>query len=570
MALNFITTYMPSMLELTQEEVLDVRQRLEIYARESFPDIETEPNSVLGDLLLTPQAYQIAAIEKGMNRFMSDLDLGNIANNIVYNCDFVEQYMKNFAVGSIADAVKISGVLRLVFNTNKQYILDRGTLFKTGDIYLSIYLPNKGPYTINKVGEAVISGTNGTTLIDSGSPNSYFADVPVIAAVVPEGDVAPIVKGASMSISTIIPELGSIAALYDFTTATETISTSALAKRARETMYSASLNTRMGAIRFVNSMCPFVESVFAIKNGDREMLRDYRGNAQSVSSGCMDLYVRSKSFPFVEEQTVRLDLSEDTEYFEGEWDYVGQPYYIESITNQDIDADTIEADILSYNTKGLGALAAYTEYEKFRIRIKNKFRDEAHLESYYLYEVDENGKRYANFLIKYRTDPMLHAISATINNSDYTPINSNIMPKGFIPIIIRKFNIQYVKKDGVTPDLDTAKEEIKSYLDYLGAPNAYSDAEIARIMGEAGVKYVIKIDVNAYVQWSLGNKTYDYDSNIVDTKNDTNITSSAALRISYPSDRVAITADDMYACSIRTVRYYCMDDAISFTAVREM
>lgn len=558
---------MPSILELTQEEVLDTRQRLEIYSRESFPDIETTPNSVLGDLLLTPQAYQIAAIEKGLDRFMSDLDLGNVADNIVYNCDFVEQYIKNFAVGSLEDTIKVSGVVRLVFNTNKQYILDRGTLFKINNTLLHIYLPSNGPFVINKVGEPTISGTNGTTLIDSGSVDSYFADVPLVSSIV---DTTSIKAGTQGSISVVIPELGSIAALHDFTKSEEIVSMSTLAKRTRETMYSASLNTRMGAIRFVKTMCPFVESVFAIKNGDREMLRDYRGNAQSASSGCMDLYVRSKPFSFIEKQTVRLYLSEDTEYFEGEWNYVGQPYYIESITNSDIDSDNIDAEILSYNTKGLGALASYTEYEKFKIKIKNRFRDEAHTESYYFYETDSNGNRYANFVITYRTDPMFRPIASTVNNEDYTPINASVVPRGFIPIIIRKFNVIYVKKDGVTPDLETAKSDIKSYFDYLGAPDAYSDAEIARIMDEAGVKYVSKVDVNAYVQWSIGNKIFDYDSNIVDTKNDTNITSSTALRIKYPSDNVAITYNDMYACSIRTVRYYCLDDAISFTAVREM
>lgn len=569
MALNFITTYMPSILELTPEEVLDTRQRLEIYSRESFPEIETEPNSVLGDLILTPQAYQIAAIEKGMDRFMSDLDMGNIANNVVYNCDFVEQYIKNFAVGSLAETVKVSGILRLVFSENKEYVLDRGTLFQMGDIYLSIYLPNNGPYVITKVGDTTPSGANGSVLIDSGSENSYFTDVPVIGTVVPE-DTYDITAGATAQISVIIPELGSIAALHDFTVAEESVSMSTLAKRTRNTMYSASLNTRMGAVRFVQIMCPFVESVFAIKNGDREMLRDYRGNSHAASSGCLDLYVRSKSFPFTETQTLKLYLSEDTEYFEGEWDYVGQPYYVESITNQDVDADTIEAEILSYNTKGLGALAAYTENEKFRIKIKNRFRDEAHTESYYFYEVDDAGKRYAEFTITYRTDPMLRAIAETINNSDYTPINSSIIPRGFIPVIIRKFNVLYVKKEGVIPDLETAKTDIKTYLDYLGAPNAYSDAEIARIMNEAGVKYVAGVDVSAYVQWSVGTKTYDYQNNIVDTKNDTVITSSSALRIKYPADGVAITSDDMYACSIRNVRYYCMDNAINFTAIREM
>ena len=138
MATDFISTYVPAFVELTAEEVSDCRERLATLFSTMFHDIDTAPNTVTGDLILTPQAYQIAALEKGMDRFMSDLDLGNVANGNVYNCDFVGKYLSNFAVANSTE-LRSSGVIRLVFTRESTYILDRGRQFKIGDYIFSIY-----------------------------------------------------------------------------------------------------------------------------------------------------------------------------------------------------------------------------------------------------------------------------------------------------------------------------------------------------------------------------------------------------------------------------------------------
>jgi hypothetical protein len=53
---------------------------------------------VIGDLIVTPQAYVITALEEGVSKILSDVSLENVSNGIVYNCDFVKQYLKNFGV----------------------------------------------------------------------------------------------------------------------------------------------------------------------------------------------------------------------------------------------------------------------------------------------------------------------------------------------------------------------------------------------------------------------------------------------------------------------------------------
>lgn len=563
MAIDFINTYVPAFVELTPEEIADCRIRLETFARTMFPDVDTSPNTVIGDLVLTPQAHQVAALEKGLDRFMSDLDLGNVANNEIYNCDFVARYLNNFAVNTSYEA-QSSGVVRLVFDTDKDYTLDRGTQFKIGEYIFTLYLPHNGPFTIKKVGTVPADTENGATLIDSGS-NAYFVDVPVLGHE-PDVDVS---SGTSVEVSVVIPELGAATTLVNFNKGVEVNTLSELAKRARATMHSASLNTRSGAIRYVESTCPFVDSVYAIRSGDPEMLRGR--NEFGVGSGCLDVYARSKSYAFEESQTVRLYYNSVSSSFEGKFNYVGQPYYIDSITCNGVDQDNIEHTVIAVNTAGLGARGAYTNTEDLYLQIPDQ---KVKSDSIFNPSIDDRGRKYVNFRVNYHTDPLLPSIAATLKNEDYTPVNVDLQCRGFIPVVIKKFNVRYVKTPGVVPDLVTADKEIRSYFDGIGAPDAYADSEISRIMREAGVKYMAGIDVYATVQWSLGDYITPLGKTTLaeateKTKTNTIVTTSQGLRLKYPGNQNAAVTD-VYACSIRNTRYYMLDTAVAFTEVKEM
>ena len=100
MALNIdlVSTYFPKADELTSEQLLSARTRAETVLREVYPTIDVRPGSPLGDVVLSPFAMLIAMLEVGVQRFTSDLDLENVAAGTIYNCDFVERFIKNFAV----------------------------------------------------------------------------------------------------------------------------------------------------------------------------------------------------------------------------------------------------------------------------------------------------------------------------------------------------------------------------------------------------------------------------------------------------------------------------------------
>ena len=283
--IDFITTYMPAYAELEPDSVRDTRERLERYIRVSFPDLDINPNTVVGDLIITPQAFTVSAIESGMDRFMSDLNLGNVADGIIFNCDFVEKYLGNFAAYRTRN-MQASGVLRLEFNANEDYYLDRRIRFSLDNEIFSMYLPYPGEFHICQVGKTREQNENGVTLKDTGS-GTYFADIPVVGNT---GDVEITADTKGLISTDEFPTLMSIHSLDDFNPGTDTVTLPELAKRTRDTIYAASLNTRQSAIRYVYELCPFVEGAYAIKNGDREMIRDYR-NPYGSKGG----YVRDRA-----------------------------------------------------------------------------------------------------------------------------------------------------------------------------------------------------------------------------------------------------------------------------------
>lgn len=559
---------MPDYAELQQPQLYEARERLVDFVRVKFSDVDVVPNTVVGDLIVTPQAWTVAAIEEGLSRVLSDLCTENIANGIVYNCDFVTKWLSNFANGP-QFVRPMSGVIRLVFNTSDSIILDRSTQFRIRDSIFTIYLPYNGSFNIYPPGNVVPEGTNGAVLIDTGS-QTYFCDVPVIGETVATGGQT-VTASSEAEISVYLEHLTNASALTDFDPGYTEHSVVDMAKLARTTTYSASLNSRTGAIRYIQEACPFTESVYPIISGDRECLRSYR-NTTGTAAGCMDLYVRSKSYEFTERQTLRLYFNSDTDAWEGEWPYVGQPYHLESVTCMALPAVTdIPCKIVSSSTNGLCGMATYTPAERFFISIPDTKGTDGN--SIYMPRVvEEEGavRQYVDFILTYQTDPMLLSIAQTAENKDYAPINVSIMTRGFIPVIIDNFEVEYTRQAGVVPDLEYATKNIKIYLSGIGAPDVFAEGEIARIMQEAGAKYTKRINVAAHVQWSIATHIVDLEGDVVPVPTTPAITTSAGLRVSYPDDEAVISPTEMYACSVRNIRYYLMEHSVKFKEVKDI
>ena len=60
MALDFINTYFPDVADVDQASLLSARQRLDTILKQKYPNLDTRPNAVFGDLGLSPYAYLVA------------------------------------------------------------------------------------------------------------------------------------------------------------------------------------------------------------------------------------------------------------------------------------------------------------------------------------------------------------------------------------------------------------------------------------------------------------------------------------------------------------------------------
>ena len=552
MSLNPLTSiYLPDFTELSNDQIKEVRRRFVTYMQSALPTVDTAPNTVAGDLLISPLSLITTATEVGLERFMSDLDLENVANGIIYNCDFVSKYLNNFAVNPALN-MRSSGVIRLAFSEYKKITLDRNAQFSYSNLIFSIYMPLSGAVQItpfSQIDSAVDPSLNIIPLKVGGN-NVYFCDIPVVGHA--SGSV-PI--GSSFSVNFKEPTLSSAIALFDFDSGIYTDTLPDLAKKTRETIYAASLNTRNGAIRYTKQIAPFVEGVSPVVASDYECYEPLSGNV-------LDIYVRSNGYAFQDTQLIRTrNILGDL--WECDWQYSGLPIFIQKITQPGINIASIPYD-LKRNKDSIYPyqISQYPDQYLFQIPdIKDKNN-----ETIFTYQIDAaTGDKVAWFVVSYVQDPMFIALKEALNNPDNAPINVVLNVCGFIPIIINSFKINYVKKAGTVPLLEEAKQKILSYFSNLGYPDKYSDGIIANIMQEAGVSYIRDININAYLQTDIAT----LNSNAESTNQKIPINSTSDLRNNFTWNYLYNNTVKIAKAGPRNIRFYVLDTAIELHEVKE-
>lgn len=553
MDFELFNNYIPGVDDLDPADVRDCRTRLVAYFQTIDPDINTTVNATVGDCVVTPEAIVITALETATGDLLSDLNLSNIAQGIIKNCTFVANYLLTFSTDS-SWYLKSSGIIRMVFSVDKNYVLDRSTQFTLNDTIFTIYLPEDGSFYIRPAGTDRVAGTNGITLIDDGS-GGYFADVPVVGSASVE-----VLANDTAAMNFLPDNLVSAMALFDFDPGTQENTLPELAQRTPLTIYSPSSSSRKGIIRFTEISCPFVKSVSATIRGDKEMIRDVV-NPYGMGAGYMDVFALSKMYAFTEEQVIRLNYVDADDTFTGRFYYTGQPYFILELMVGSVPVGRDGCTIYSQSSdivKAYRAQAAYSPFEELTIVIPNTTQGGT---SIYPVRTDTDGTKYIQLSINYLTDPMLPEVSNILLAGDDEPQNMNLMVKGFIPIIIESFVVQYIKEPGVIPDLVTAQEQILNYLSTCTAPDIFSSAEINTIVKQAGGRVVTNVAVAAHVQWSIADRFGDKES-YVEALTEPVITTIEQLNVTYPETGYDITT--LAAIGFRNRRYVVVEGAIKF------
>jgi hypothetical protein len=508
MALDFINTYFPDVADVTQEQLLSARQRLDTILKQKYPSLDTRPNSVFGDLGLSPYAYLVACHEIAMDRFMSDLDLEQVANGIVYNCDFVRKYIQNFATVD-QTTLKSSGVIRLVFCVDDSYTIDRRArfIFNTENEF-TLRLANPGSLDVLPVGSVPSPYTNEYVLKQI-SETEYAIDIGVVGTM-----VSQVSSGDVGTTDYAVTDLTSILAVTNFESGLPAESLATLAAKTREAFYSATLTTRAGANNYLAREFPDLTATSPILPGDTAAVRA-SVNPLGVANGKMDICVQSKNFGTTVSQTLQLTYSASgasgPAYY-GKLDLIEVPQVIDSIQysgdtaiDLGIKGATGKINILSKSTNFSKApllTSAYSTYEDYWIRIV------APSSSGFSFNPinDVDGSQYNYFTINYRSDPLVKVVSDTLGSSNLTPIGVDVLVKGYVPIYINSLLITYTKKAGVRIALETARNEIYNYFKTLGYNKIYAASKIYDAMYYAGADDVVSISVNSQIQWTISDK----------------------------------------------------------------
>src|SRR5882672_5641384 len=200
-----LSDFMPLPGEIEPARIVRNREVGRSFLEAYWPELDTRPNSVFGDALLTPWATMMSALEIAHERRESDTNVGRLANGTVYNKTFALQFLES--VGSTSRGqINTTGVIRLQFNVDKQYVIDPNVTITFGGVDYKFNADEGDPIVIQPVG--TIDSRRVLTRIGAGQFVVYF---PVFG--VPGGSVA---DGTAATTTIPHPELVSVVAVGDF------------------------------------------------------------------------------------------------------------------------------------------------------------------------------------------------------------------------------------------------------------------------------------------------------------------------------------------------------------------
>ena len=572
---DIIDEYFPELDELTPVQMASARASVISYLQPHFPDQDMAPGSVFGDMFVSPAAAFLAALTVSQNRFMSDLDLSNVANGVIFSCDFVAAYLGNFAVKDIS-TLQSSGLVRLTFSENAEFLVNRGVKFQFGTddlFYPRLASVDTDDFLILPAGSIPDSGANEVALSQT-SLGTWAVDLPLTGKM-----TADVTRGAPGMSSLTIPSLVGISAAVTFEYGLPPVSLPALAEMARRTAYAASVGSRNGTRSFVAHQWPETKVVSVVSTGDPELQRTTPGTALALASPAADIYFRSTRDSQEESQTVRLPFDSALRKFRGPVGFLHRPGKIVDLRYAGDTALTMVSVTLYSQVNSArfpGSTGCGTPEEEFWFDVEPP-EDGAGV--ILVPRVADDGDGYAMFAVTYLADPLLEPVSAMLTSSDNTPVGLDVAVKAGPLIEVQSMVISFRRKPGVTTALDTARSEIAAYVNGVGWPDLYSEAPIIESMYAAGALRTQGVGYEALLTITPANRRFekgfdpdvdpDWDAVGASLPCPSSVILTAfAMR---PSVVVSSTVNgvvELYAVSDRNVRYYVKPSNITFQEVK--
>ena len=343
-----ITKYADFTNEIDPKILQDVESRLRILLKQKWPQLDTSPSCVFGNLFVTPAARVVAMIEQATNCILSDLNLENALNGVVCDCDFIQTFLKGLGLSTLQEA-NTTAMVRINFiqepEPDSYFSFDQGELMLFDDTYIFSFIPGNDPTikiyptdynysnkSLNKVNNEYKLSRGSTTLTSGNVVNtsSYFVDLPVYGpgvANLPQGSLAKIDEnfGNEASYKLIVDNniettdteplfdlISSVELLHDVTPLQLPTTLEELITLTRKVLPAASLTTRANSISYMTHRFPSLRGVSMVLSGDKELQRVETGNE---TLNLVDLYVKGPhTISCTEHFVVKEDTSSPTGY----------------------------------------------------------------------------------------------------------------------------------------------------------------------------------------------------------------------------------------------------------------
>lgn len=509
MNLSFTTEYLPQLEDLSEAELTAAREKVVQELQPVMGDVDLSPGTPTGDFVVSALAYYRAAAEVANGRLMSDLNLANVADGLIYSCDFVAAYLGNFAVYDV-DNLRAAGLVRLTYTSAAAREIAKATRFRFGttdDWAPKLADSSATDVTILAPGSSH-PGTPDVYILAQTSATTWSVDIPV------EGVLSsPIAAGTSGTSTDVPDELVGISAAVDFMSGLPSASLSALAKMARKVAFSLTAGSRASTKALVYRNWPESNMVSPVVPGDSEMQRVAAGTALVLQAPSVDLYFRSVRDMQAEVQNIRLSYvvpdGETTGVFRGALPLLHRPSQILGVewsgTSEDslVGSKTIFSK--SERTDLYGSLHCGTRYESMFVEVV-PILDELDVPLIPL--LDDDDGQYAVFTVTYTCDPLLETVSSLLESPDYRPAGVDVLVKSGPLITIDDLVITYRRKSGVKTALNAARERIVEYLRTAGYPDPFRVTALHDIVRNAGADTIVSVDVSATLTVSAADRLF--------------------------------------------------------------
>lgn len=579
MNLSFVKEYYPSLDDLTPTALTSARDEVVRLLQPSLPDIDLSPGTPTGDLIVSVLGAYRAAAEEANSRLMSDLDLENVANGIIYSCDFVRAYLGNFAVYDVEN-LRSSGLVRLTYSTPdaREVPLTSRFKFGTSDVY-NVYLADSSSTGINVLAAGSIhNGEPDTFMLSRTSSSTWAVDVPLTGVL-----VTPVVRGVSGTTTIVDPTLVGIASAALFSAGVATASLSELAKVARKMSYSMTAGSRSSVRSMVLRNWPETAMVSPIITGDAEMLRSPDASAMVMQRPSVDVYLRSARDMQREAQIVRLDyvVTPSGDYvFRGHIELLHNPSRLVSVRwagesfSPTVDRSTLFTR--STSTKLHSNQHCGSRYEGFSLEVVPLMEGSTTVIPRSAETVDGVYKQFAFFTVTYDADPLLGVVSSALESGDNVPPGVSVLVKSGPLVLLSSLDISFVKKPGTRTTLQAARDDIARYFKEAGYPDAFRQTAIHDIMRSSGAERITGMECYGSIRVSAASRKFrqEADNSLPALTDDWE--SMSALMSTIPVTTIAeivpsvIVNEDtdgysnLWAATERTLRYAIDPENINF------